>query len=501
MNLRSALLALAAFLSLLTAPSARAAAGDLDPLNLNITGSVVFATAVQPDGKTIIAGQFTQVLGVARSNIARLNADGTLDTTFDPKANSDVLSVAVQADGKVLLGGFFSSLQPNGAASATPRNNIARVNADGTLDPGFDPKANSVVSSVAVQADGKVLLGGFFTSLQPNGAASATPRNYIARVNADGTLDPGFDPNANSFVWSVAVQADGKVLLGGRFTSLQPNGAASATPRNYIARVNADGTLDPGFDPKAGDAVYSVAVQADGKVLLGGLFNSLQPNGAASTTPRNRIARVNADGTLDTTFDPKANSDVLSVAVQADGKVLLGGTFISLQPNGAASATPRNKIARVNADGTLDPGFDPNANNAVWSVAVQADGKVLLAGEFTSLQPNGAASATPRNYFARLNNDAATQVLTAPNTAQVLWSRSGAGPELSATTFEQSTNGGTIWTALGSGTRVGSTANWQLTGLSLPSTVSIRARGRTSGGFGNGSSGLIEQVAVLQPGF
>ena len=281
MNLRSALLALAAFLSLLTAPSARAAAGDLDPLNLNITGSVVFATAVQPDGKTIIAGQFTQVLGVARSNIARLNADGTLDTTFDPKANSDVLSVAVQADGKVLL----------------------------------------------------------------------------------------------------------------------------------------------------------------------------------------------------------------------------GGTFISLQPNGAASATPRNKIARVNADGTLDPGFDPNANNTVWSVAVQADGKVLLAGEFTSLQPNGAASATPRNYFARLNNDAATQVLTAPNTAQVLWSRSGAGPELSATTFEQSTNGGTTWSALGSGTRVGSTANWQLTGLSLPSTVSIRARGRTSGGYFNGSSGLIEQVAALQPGF
>ena len=161
----------------------------------------------------------------------------------------------------------------------------------------------------------------------------------------------------------MAVQADGKVLLGGNFTTLQPNGAASATTRNHIARVNADGTLDTGFNPNANDYVYSVAVQADGKVLLGGDFTTLQPNGAASPTTRNRIARVNADGTLDTGFNPNANGTVYSVAVQADGKVLLGGNFTTLQPNGAASPTTRNRIARVNADGTLDTGFDPNAND------------------------------------------------------------------------------------------------------------------------------------------
>ncbi len=94
-------------------------------------------------------------------------------------------------------------------------------------------------------------------------------------------------------------------------------------------------------------------------MLLGGLFTTLQPNGASRTT-RNRIARVNADGTLDASFDPNANSPVFSVAVQADGKVLLGGVFKRLQPNGAASSTTRNNIARVNADGTLDTSFDPN---------------------------------------------------------------------------------------------------------------------------------------------
>src|SRR5947209_13776142 len=101
---------------------------------------------------------------------------------------------------------------------------------------------------------------------------------------------------------------------------------------------------------------------------------------------RSKIARVNADGSLDTTFDPAANSDVNTVAVQADGKVLLGGGFTTLQPNGAASTTPRSKIARVNADGSVDTTFDPNANNTVNSVAVQADGKVLLGGNFTTLQ-------------------------------------------------------------------------------------------------------------------
>ena len=468
--------------------------GDLDSLDANIDGSVT-ASAVQPDGKTIIAGGFSSVLGVARNNIARLNADGTLDAGFDPNVSAIVLSVAVQADGKILLGGAFNSLQPNGAPSATTRNNIARVNADGTLDAGFDPNATNQINSVAVQADGKILLGGFFVSLQPNGAPSATTRNNIARVNADGTLDAGFDPNADNYVTSVVVQADGNILLGGGFTSLQPNGAPSATTRNRIARVNADGTLDAVFDPNANDAVLSMTVQADGNILIGGFFTSLQPNGAASATTRNHIARVNADGTLDAGFDPNADDYIVSMAVQADGKILLGGGFYSLQPNGAGSATARNRIARVNADGTLDAGFDPNASTAINSVAVQADGKILLGGAFTTLQPNGEVSATTRIGFARLLNDAATQTLSPPDTTQISWTRGGSSPEVSQVTFDQSTDSGVTWTPLGSGIRVGTTSNWHLTGLSLPASGRLRARGRTTNGYQNGGSGLVQATA------
>lgn len=188
-------------LLLLTVPRAHAAPGDLDPLDATVVGNAVYATAVQPDGKTIIAGSFSSVLGVSRNRIARLNADGTLDMGFNPNANNTVYGVAVQADGQVLLGGQFTALQPNGAGAATPRQYIARVNGDGTLDTGFNPQANSTVASVAVQADGQVLLGGFFTTLQPNGAGVPTTRNFFARLVNDPATQSLTVPSANRVQW------------------------------------------------------------------------------------------------------------------------------------------------------------------------------------------------------------------------------------------------------------------------------------------------------------
>ncbi len=100
-----------------------------------------------------------------------------------------------------------------------------------------------------------------------------------------------------------------------------------------------------------------------------------------------------------------------------------------------------------------------------------------------------------RSGFARLNNAAAIQTLAATSTAQVLWNRGGTAPEISQVTLDLSLNGGATWTPLGQGTRVGTTANWQLTGLPLPTSGKIRARGRTTGGYNNGSSRLVESVA------
>ncbi|MBK8037608.1 MAG: choice-of-anchor D domain-containing protein [Verrucomicrobiaceae bacterium] len=468
--------------------------GGLDSLDANIVGDRVLAMAMQPDGKMLLGGSFTSVLGVPRANIARLNVDGTLDMGFDPKTDGVVYAVAVQPDGKVLVGGSFGTLQPNGAVSATVRQHLARVHADGTLDAAFDPKADSHVRSILPQPDGKVLVAGDFTSMQPNGAASATPRAYVARLLADGSLDAGFTPNANDVVYALALQYDQKILLGGDFTTLQGTGAASFTNRRYIARLNADGTLDASFDPKANGTVFALAEQSDGKLLMGGAFTTLQPNGAPSSVTRNYIARVNATGTLDTGFNPSANGSVFSLARQANGRLLLGGAFTGLQPNGAAVATVRNYLARLNSDGTLDASFDPNANGLVYGIALQDDGRVLVGGELTTLQPNAAPVASARTLFARLVNDTASRVLAAPDFTQVTWTHGGAAPVVNGVTFDLSTNGGSSWAQIGVGTRISSTVNWQLAGLSLPSSGMLRARGRAVSGIYNGSSSLFEQV-------
>jgi uncharacterized delta-60 repeat protein len=315
-----------------------------------------------------------------RNHIARLNSNGSLDTSFNPGsgANYVVGPIVVQPDGKVLIGGGFTRM--NGVS----RNGIARLNSDGSLDTSFDPGSGISddsdwpepwLSAVALQPDGKVLIGGNFTHV--NGMS----RNGIARLNSDGSLDQSFNASArHGAPASIVVQPDGKVLIGGVFTEV--NGVS----RNRIARLNGDGSLDTSFDPGSGASftVLSVVLQDDGRVLIGGFFGEV--NGMS----RNSIARLNGDGSVDTSFDPGAGpsdptvwTGVSSVALQSDGKVLIGGSFT--QVNGMN----RSGIARLNGDGSLDESFNSAANGSggVESIAVQPDGKVLIGGWFTQVGP------------------------------------------------------------------------------------------------------------------
>jgi uncharacterized delta-60 repeat protein len=455
---------------LLAISPAHAAPGDLDTFNPGAV-SGVHSIALQPDGKIMVGGNFITLGGAARRGIGRLNANGTSDSGFLNSAlqsGAIINCLGVQPDGKIVIGGPFLLI------STTLPGNFDRLNANGSLDTNFYGGVDYNTYCMAFQADGKILVGGTFTLL----STSPTNHNRVGRVNpADGTADESFNPNVNSDVESVAVQSDGKILIGGLFTTV------GGTTHPYLARVTANGVLDTTFNPNPGSEVHTVAVQPDGKILLGGFFTTM------GGVTRNRIARVNADGTLDTGFvDPNANDRVYCVAVQTDGKILIGGNFTSV------GGVTRNHIARLNADGTLDTGFDPNANNTVNTLTVQADGMVLAGGTFTTLQPNGAGAATTRNSIARLLNDPATQTLSVPDTAHIIWSRSGAGPELVRATFELSTDGGTTWGTPLAATRIGTTANWQLSGgISLPTSGQIRARGVTTSGYYT-SAGLIEQV-------
>lgn len=401
------LLALATALTVTTAVLFAQSPSAADGFDPNVDGNV-YVLVTQPDGKTLIGGQFTAIRGFTRNNLARLNSDGSVDEGFNPNPNGPVRAIALQGDNRIVVGGDFTTLRPNETGTATTRNRIARVNVDGTLDAAFNPNLGGQllpqVYAIVIQPNGQVVAGGTFTTVQPTGLAAPATRNNIARFNADGSLDAAFNPNPNGIVLALANHVDNKIVVGGGFTTLQPVGDSAPSTRNRIARLNPSGTLDSEFNPNANNGVTSIAIQRDGKIVLGGFFTTLQPLGDDSPGSRTHLARLNPSGTLDSEFYPRAEGNVSTVAVQPDGALLIGGTFSSVWGRGTASVS-RSNLARFNSDGSLDNGFGVTINGEVSAIAFQSDGKVVIGGQFTRVLPPGATSALVRNHLARLNAD------------------------------------------------------------------------------------------------
>jgi uncharacterized delta-60 repeat protein len=335
--------------------------GSVDTSFLNGAVSNLTAIAVQADGKVVVAGGFTSIAGVPRNRIARLNADGSLDASFGAGAgaNGTVRDVQLQGDGKVLIAGEFTNVDGAG------RNRLARLNADGSIDASFNSSANAAVNTMAIQSsDGKIVIGGEFTSV--NGLA----RSSVARLNVDGSTDTSFGASGgpNGTVADVAVQTDGKILIGGAFTNVQ------GVSRGGLARLNADGSVDASFGAGIGagtnGTVNEVELQTNGKILLAGSFATV--NGL----PRLNLARLNADGSLDLSFDSglAAGGNITSLRVQSDGKILTGGQ-LSLTSGGGS-------LTRLNADGSLDIGFQATSLNLgpVADIEIQGDGKIVIGG-------------------------------------------------------------------------------------------------------------------------
>ena len=295
-----------------------------------------------------------------------------LDTNF-PWANAAVYATALQPDGKVLLGGSFGTL------GKAPRLRLGRLNPDDTPDPTFTPEANGTVYCLALQPDGKILVGGQFTSL------CGQARTNLGRLTADGLLEENFRPrvdlNGVGQVRVLAVQNDGKVLVGGLVV------VTTDQSRYYLARLNADGSVDASFNPGPSAPVNTLLLQADGKILMGGQFTKL----AGQT--RVGLGRLNADGTLDTNFLASPDGTVQALALEADGRILFGGTFSHL------SGLACNNLGRINLDGTVDATFNPGTDRKVETLAVQSNGKILVGGALLSL------GGQPRVGLGRLNSD------------------------------------------------------------------------------------------------
>ncbi len=311
--------------------------------------------AVQSDGRVLVGGNFSKLAGQMGPYLGRLNADGTLDSAFNPQPNDAVYALALQTNGQILVGGGFYEI------AGQPRVSIARFNSDGSLDAAFNPGFNGAVICLVVQPDGQILVGGSFSVL------AGQPRLSLGRLNSDGSLDLTFNPGADDFVRSLAVQPDGRVLVGGLFSKL------AGQMRPYLGRLNADGTLDTAFNPGADNAVDGILAEADGNVLVGGEFLKL------AGQPRNFIGLLDSNGSLNSTLNQGPDGAVYSLTAQTNGQVLVGGLFTKFGPQTRAG------LARLNSDGSLDPGFNPGADGYVTCLAVQPDGKILVGGSFGRL--------------------------------------------------------------------------------------------------------------------
>ena len=260
------------------------------------------------------------------------------------------------------------------------------------------------VKVTAVQADGKILVGGNFTNY------TGSTRHRLIRLNVDGTLDIDFVINASEGakfstagdILSIAVQADGKILVGGPFIAY-----GGTTGRSYLIRLNSNGTLDTTFCANAVDGtkfsgtVYSIVVQPDQQILVGGTFINYGISG------RSRLVRLNSDGTTDTTFCANATDGVKfsgivwTIVLQPNQQILVGGSFVSY-----GGTSNRSRLIRLDSTGVVDATFCANAadgakvNAAVYSIAIQPlDNKILVGGGFTNY-----AAVSGRDYLVRLNS-------------------------------------------------------------------------------------------------
>lgn len=353
------------------------------------------------DGKYLVGGQHTTYNGVSQGRISRLNSDGTLDTTFNGGnasfGNGYIRPMLKTSDGKYIVSGNSNLYNGSGIGY------VIRLNADGSKDTTFNTSNCSFSSigsmAIAEQTDGKLLFTGWFTSY------CGTAFNSIVRLNADGTIDTSFNVGSgfnNVNVPVLVIQTDGKILVGGLFTSY------NGTTANRIIRLNTDGTVDSSFNSGTGfnSNVHAIKVQSDGKIIIGGGFTSY--NG----TTANRIIRLNSDGSVDSTFNSGAGLDNQiypgGLAIDEFGRIVAGG-YIARYNN----INNQNMMTRINSDGSYDTSFGlAFFNNAVKGIVTEGD-RITAVGDFTTYRGSsysGIVRLIPDNPIVRLSTTASSTI-------------------------------------------------------------------------------------------
>lgn len=393
------------------------------------------------DNKIVVGGNFTNFNNVERNLIAKLNEDGTLDSSFNLGSIAVELSIQIpfyvntiillnsneffvggntphfnyvyrngmmicqnngnitsfndgtgingnvsymlnSNDGKYFVFGRFNKF--NGLTN----KNLVKINNNGTIDSSFNTGlgTSNTVLTADIQNDNKIIIGGYFTKF------NSLTKNYITRINPDGSIDNSFNigNGFNNYVTKLKILSDGKILVLGQFTSY------NGTNVNKLIKLNTDGTIDTSFNigPING-SIITFEIDLNNKILIGGYFSNL--NG----TPVNSLVRLNQDGSIDTSLQIlyQTNNLIKQINVQNDGKIILTGDFTTFNNITA------NSIIRINDDGTTDTSFNTGngffypTGASISFTKILPDNKILICGNFDSY------NSTPIINFLRLNND------------------------------------------------------------------------------------------------
>jgi uncharacterized delta-60 repeat protein len=390
------------------------------PLRLNADGSIdgtfnvgtgancciSFVTANSSEDVLVLGtSDFTTFAGQPRKTLAVVTSTGTLKAMAQPvsfQRNGWGSTVTAQGNDKILLSHFADEI------NNTPAKSLTRLNLDGTIDATFagNSKPSGSVNAIVIDPSGNLIIGGAFSGYD------LTPTGYIAKLSSDGILDNTFKTNTgtafNNPVTSLVQQPDGKILAGGFFTSF------NGTPRQFLARLNADGSLDASFNAVNGfstgtsvQGVYSLALQADGKVLVGGEFTSFDGHNVQC------IIRLNSDGTFDDSFligtgayNETYGEVVFAIGLGSSGRIVIGGSFTKVNGNNAKN------LALLSSAGELIDGYTSNSFYNVFKLKKLPDGKLLLAEGFGTMRLNANGTIDPTFSYVHPNNEVKDAMIT-----------------------------------------------------------------------------------------
>ena len=405
----------------------------------NLPGGIVNRIAVQPDGKVLAAGNFRFARSFSRAGLIRFNTDGTIDAGFQPPAfyngsgvGGTINSMVLQPDGKILVGGDFQG------ANSIPKQGMMRLNADGSIDSTFNVLLNAggTVLDIIVMTDGRLMIAGNFTINDPGGN-----RVGIARLNSNGSLDPILYQNIVA-VNKLLLLADGR-LIAGNASSLRRYTAEGIFDPTYISvtvgggavldmhllgsgkilvagafstvntftmrglfRVNPDGSVDTAFNPTGTSVsgwVSGITPTPEGKLLIFGTFSQY------TAFTRKSAALMDENGLIDQSFNFSQHnygSPIADMVFLPDGKIMVGG-----QSTAQSTAGAQNALTKINTDGSVDTTFSLpiyNSPGAAYVVRVQPDGKVVVAGQFVG------AGGLARASIARFNADGSPDAAFTP---------------------------------------------------------------------------------------